>query len=220
MKFRFCLLLFFLVTLSSAQTLIGLWEVKQVLVGGDSLTPQAKWIEFKELGFTTGNGFLQNGAGTYTWSASGESLKMNDTLGLVDELDPFKVVMQGDSLNLERMEDGVMVQVFCQKVDSKPLRLADKLIGVWELEEEQTGHYYIQIRWDRKYKIVFKNGRESVGTWHMDAHKPQFTLRAQDAKAKPRIWEIETGPWQTLKLRSLANPKELILFKRLRTTPF
>lgn len=46
----------------------GLWEVTKVIVGQEEMTPVAKWTQINKDGtFETGNGWLQNGNGTWTF---------------------------------------------------------------------------------------------------------------------------------------------------------
>ena len=90
--YQLCLLPIFLFysQLISAQSLVGLWEVKSVRVGSELMTPIAKWSMFNADGsYTSGNGWLQNSAGTWQLNEVDNSLSMNETHGLKDEFGAF-----------------------------------------------------------------------------------------------------------------------------------
>ncbi|WP_421753856.1 hypothetical protein [Croceimicrobium sp.] len=202
----------------SAQNILGLWQVTNVQVGDKEMTPQEKWIRFSEQGFEGGNGLLQNGAGTYLWKAQEMKLSMNDSLGFVDPFDAFKVEVTDSSMQWSRQEEGMEVTVHLKRIQSLPLRMADKVVGVWQAESEDS-LAYVFFRWDKVYTIVYKDGSRESGLWYAHAHRLELSLHPWDKNERSRHFKILAGPWKTLHLEPADRTGIDWIFSRRRTFP-
>lgn len=81
---------FSLTLINAQQAVVGFWEVTEVKVGDQTMTPVAKWTRIHEDGtFQSGNGWLQNSEGTWTFDKKYNHFEANDPNGLVDEFGPF-----------------------------------------------------------------------------------------------------------------------------------
>lgn len=185
-----------------AQGLEGLWEVKVVQIGDQIRTPQAKWIRFGPNGFEGGNGLQQNGAGSYDYDSIHQELALNDSLGFADPNPPFKIYFASDTMTWNREEEGMVVKVTLARVNHLPLRPADKLIGIWKPQEASDSIHFVFIRWDHLYQIRFVDGSSEHGVWQAHSHRVEVVLIPWEPNKKPRSYEIETGPWEELHLKS------------------
>ena len=83
--------------------IFGLWEVTQVKVGEESMTPTAKWFQLHpDQTYQTGNGGLQNDHGTF--SMKDQQLLLTNKEGIVDEMGPFSYQFKDGQLSLNRKE--------------------------------------------------------------------------------------------------------------------
>ncbi len=203
---------------SQAQEFLGMWEVVSVEVGDFKNTPQAKWILFEEEGFRSGNGFLKNGAGTYTYQHKTKALKIQDSLGFEDSNGPFIVSFEGETMIWQRNEDEGLVTVRLERRSELPMRPLDRIIGIW-LPEEPDSISYVFLSWTRNYRIRFADGRTENGVWHAHAHRPELIFLPWDRSKKSRSYWIETGPWEELLLKSAADESQQHHYSRVRSFP-
>ncbi|QNR24369.1 hypothetical protein [Croceimicrobium hydrocarbonivorans] len=201
-----------------AQNILGLWQVSKVMVGDREMTPQEKWIRFSEQGFEGGNGLLQNGAGTYQWDRENLKLSMDDSLGFEDPNNAFSVEVSDSTMQWSREEEGMQVNVFLKWISDLPLRLADKLVGVWEADN-QDSLAYVFFRWDRVYIAVSKDGKRESGLWYAHAHRPELSLHPWDKNKKSRHFKIIAGPWRILQLKATDQSGLEWIFSRRRSFP-
>lgn len=189
----------------SPSSIIGLWEVIEVTVGADTLTPTAKWFDFRTDGtLSSGNGWGQNYLGSFNYDEDTQEL-LQASQGVVDEYGAFKINIQGESMIWLRTEDDQRVQVTLAKADKKPLAPWDLLVGRWSIDkaervDPETGvvksEYSMRLgaylfRWDREYrKFDEKNEVVETGIWQIGAHAPLLTIISNDAKSSVK-WEIE-----------------------------
>ncbi len=204
--------------------IIGLWEVTEVTVGNDTLTPTAKWFEFLADGtMASGNGWLQNMAGSYNYDQDTQAL-LQSNQGVVDEYGPFKISISDKSMTWNRTEDGQEVRVSLIQVTKKPLAHWDKIVGRWSIEKAEgidpatgvvkteysmlPGAYF--FRWDRAYrKFDENNKRVESGIWQIGAHAPTLTIISEGSKTNV-MWEVsfredqmiwtQTGGAETMKV--------------------
>lgn len=181
----------------------GLWEITQVSVGSQEMTPVAKWTRFNYDGsYESGNGWLQNAAGTWELDESTNLMKMNETNGIKDPFGDFYIDIDSETMTWRRTEEGEEVTVNFKRIENLPQGPADLIVGLWSLESaEKEGvdlskefyagrKRYFQIRWDRIYvDDLGPNGRQT-GFWHMNGHRPTLTLLSHNPKAENEYWDV------------------------------
>jgi len=102
-----------LLSISSSGQMSGLWEVKEVRVGEEIMTPVAKWFLFTdEMQSYSGNGGIQNSKGTYKFDATKSEFLFINPSGIVDEFGPFTVRFDLPEMIWTRIENGEKVEVF------------------------------------------------------------------------------------------------------------
>lgn len=155
--------------------IVGLWEVLEVTVGEETLTPTAKWFKFLSDGtMSAGNGWIQNMAGSYNYDQDTQQL-LQASQGKVDEYGAFKITLKHDKMTWQRTEDGLPVIVNLVKVTRKPLGPWDLIVGSWKAKGEGPNSREIRFRWDR---IFIENDHEVRlnGVWQIASHQPNLTL--------------------------------------------
>lgn len=186
---------FFIFFSALSQPIVGFWGVSSVVVGERTMTPVAKWFRYNSDGtFQSGNGWTQNAVGTWTFDTRNSKLSSSNTNGIKDDYGPFLVTPEGSTVVLERQEDGMKVRVTLVKIDAMPAAPADQICGLWKLEKVtgKDGHVkndfdpglrqFLHVRPDRRYRLRNPDGTFAHGYWHMDGHKPEFTLINDDRK--------------------------------------
>lgn len=183
MKSKITLLALILSLSSFAQDFTGLWEFINVEVGENTMTPQAKWTRINANGSNeSGNGWLQNSEGTWTFNKKDILFKPIETNGLIDPNGPFKVSFDGELMKWEREEEGMIAIVTLKRISALPKVPADKIVGLWQLEkvegnaENVSIHDFVFIRWDRIYVDRTKDGGKATGYWHTNGHRPEVTF--------------------------------------------
>ncbi|MBO3699193.1 hypothetical protein [Roseivirga sp. E12] len=184
--------------------MVGLWEVTEVTVGDETLTPTAKWFKFLPDGtLSSGNGWLQNFSGSYNYDQDTKEL-LQANQGKADEYGAFKVSLNNNGMTWQRVEDGQAVQVTLKRATKKPLAPWDKIVGRWSIEKAEgldpetgvvkseysmrPGAYF--FRWDREYrKFDENNQRTEMGIWHIHSHSPTLSIMAEGGKQDVK-WEI------------------------------
>ncbi|MGB0524197.1 MAG: hypothetical protein ACPGJS_14610 [Flammeovirgaceae bacterium] len=212
------------INLAQAQKITGLWLVKQVKVGDQIMTPQSKWFRIHKDGtYQSGNGWLQNGVGTWTYDKKRKLYAPQERLGLKDPFGAFTTHFDAGGMQWEREEEGIKVRVLLERVEQLPKGTADKLVGMWALTKVQkVGKDYdpdqkqnLFIRWDRIYLQWDEQGKKSTGYWHIHAHKPEITLLSHVTDKKPESWKVEVTD-TTLKFIGISttNADMALMFTR------
>lgn len=151
--------------------IVGLWEVLQVTVGEETLTPTAKWFKFLSDGtMSSGNGWIQNGQGSYNYDQDVRELLQANS-GKVDEYGAFQISIVDNQMTWKRTEDGMAVVVNLVKAAKKPLGPWDLIVGTWKTGDERQ----IRFRWDRIFIDTEREVRLN-GVWHIASHHPTLTL--------------------------------------------
>lgn len=218
MKTKIVIVFLFCCSAIWAQSLNGLWQVEKVELAGQMMTPQAKWIHFKDSLFEGGNGLLQNGAGSYNWNAEQSKLSLNDTLGFEDPFEAFLVSFRENAMIWERKEEGQQLKVTLVKTATKPLRPRDGAVGIW-MPEPEDSLAFLFLSWTGNYTEQYKDGRRFTGLWQAHPHREELTLVPWDRRQKPRRYKIETGPWNVLSLQLIDKPEQVLSFSRRRKFP-
>jgi len=208
------------IAIEAQESILGLWMVEKVKVGEEEMTPVAKWFEFKADGsFQAGNGWLQNSAGTYNWNKEERSLAMHDSLAIADPFGAFKVNVDGSSMVWNREEEGMQVKVFAKRSSQLPMAPQDYLVGMWELQSENTDSLqmadHIYFRWDRDLMWWIDEDR-SRGLWNFDAHRPILLTILNEERLH---WKVEVGS-RKLRLTGLSDKNKDKRFDYLRKDQF
>lgn len=213
-------LLYFLllggVTLS-AQNIIGLWEIKQVKVGSQTMTPVAKWTKInKDKTFQSGNGWLQNSEGTWSYDRTKKLYSPKEKKGIIDEFGPYTVEFTDKGMNWLREEEGMIVTVNLERINTLPKSTADQLVGLWDLASikhndaditntfDPQNKFYIFFRWDRIYKERTIKGKRVSGYWHINGHKPEITMLPHSKDKNAESWRVEVSE-SNLKLIGISD---------------
>ena len=220
-----------LYTACSAQTVEGLWQVSQVNVGENQMTPIAKWFQFNADGsYSSGNGWLKNSEGNYTFNVENNTLEPKETSGIEDTAGPFTISFPAKGkMQWQRQEEGMLVTISLEAISQLPKAPSDKLVGLWDLtkatqegksilaEVDAESSYYIFIRWDRLY---MENDRK-MGYWHINAHRPEVTFMPHQQGAEPQSWRIVRVEDTELVLEGISdsNSGEVRSYKRLSQFP-
>ncbi|MCO6479228.1 MAG: hypothetical protein J5I94_21515, partial [Phaeodactylibacter sp.] len=123
-----------------AQDITGLWEITKVEVGDQAMTPVAKWTRIDADGtYQSGNGWLQNSAGTWIYDKESGEFLPTETLGLTDPFGAFKVSFTDKGMAWTREEEGMEVIVHFDRIEELPMSTGDKLVGLWGLEKAMEG---------------------------------------------------------------------------------
>ena len=174
--------------LANCQEFTGLWEVEKVEVGDKNLTPVAKWTRIHADGtYESGNGWLQNSVGKWTYDAKEKSFLPKEKNGIEEGFGAFTIKVDDEKMVWSRMEEGMQVTVTWQRIEELPRTTADKVVGLWRMkrtvEPKRNKRLFkgsdvavFHLRWDRIYTITFRNGERQTGYWHMNGHRPVITL--------------------------------------------
>lgn len=235
MKIRYWQIIILILSFSTtkAQHVTGLWEIKQVTVGEETKTPVAKWARIHDdHTFQSGNGWLQNSEGTWTFDEEKRQFTLDDKYGIKDEYGAFTVHFSNGKMIWERHEDGMKVVVMLIKTEKLPMSTADKLPGLWDLTEaKQEGtnitstfdpenKYYLFIRWDRIYVERTPKGDRSTGYWHIDGHRPEVTLLNHNVNKDPDKWNVSVTDSTLLMIGiSDTNHDRELKFKKIHQFP-
>lgn len=195
-------LICFLPGLVQAQ-IAGLWEVQEVRVGTETMTPVAKWFDFEVEGnYQSGNGWLQNMAGNYSYDSRTGTL--SQTIGdAPDEYGPFNVQFADKTMHWQRMEEGQKVTVYLKRIKELPLAPWDHLVGNWTLKMiERSGEDVSKefvgtespnffFRWDRLYFLHGEVKGVTAGIWYIHPHRPELRLISHEGDKNDTRWQIE-----------------------------
>ena len=138
-KFQLLLLACLMISLSCSKEpepgIEGLWVVTQVKAGENEMTPKARWMRFNaDLTQESGNGWLQHSIGTWKLDESNRLIIENSN-GLKDPNEPFKVSISGSAMTWNRTEEGQDLHVYLKRASHLPTKDADLLYGLWQLKE-------------------------------------------------------------------------------------
>lgn len=225
--------LIFSTSLSGQESIFGLWEMTKVEVGKEIMTPVAKWTRINQDGtYQSGNGWLQNAAGTWTYDEQTNAFEAVDPKGIKDEFGPFTVSFSGKNMRWERMEEGMKVVVTLTPVDQLPKATGDQIVGLWGLSEainegqsileevDPENKKFIFIRWDRIYVERNGEGKRSTGYWHIHGHRPELTLLSHNKEKEAESWKVSfNGEKLVLQGISDSNKGLEYQFKRLNAFP-
>lgn len=168
------------------------------------MTPVAKWTKINDDGsFQSGNGWLQNAIGTWTYDAVSHTFSPEETNGIKDEFGPFTVSFENESMIWKRMEEGAEVTVELQRIEEMPMATADRIKGLWDFSAltengnditsafDPNGQHYLFLRWDRIYQVRNPQGERESGYWHINGHRPEITLLSHTQGKEPQSWRVE-----------------------------
>lgn len=183
-----------------ANELTGLWLIKEVQVGDEIMTPDAKWTRLNEdFSQTSGNGWFQHSIGTWEFNQEAAELQIITDNGLDDPFGPFVVVINGDQMSWKREEDGAMVLVRLERVIDLPPTFRDKLLGLWKLAEVTgNGEYYREdfddtdylfIKWNGRFEAS-SGGKKTYGVYNVHSHKPEIELIPYGDKSRS-FWKMD-----------------------------
>ena len=234
MKNKIVLIVLVLFTNQSyTQSLIGLWEVDEVKVGNQIMTPVAKWTKInRDNTYESGNGWVQNSVGTWSYNEKTKEYLPLNKYGVLDEFGAFKVSFSNKKMNWEREEEGVKVIVSLKKITSIPMATGDKLMGLWDLTDAMQGvenilttfdpsnKYYIFFRPDRLYTKRMPDGKRTTGYWHIDAHKPEITLISENKYESTENWRVEVTETDLILYGISGNDLNIrLVFERINQFP-
>lgn len=212
-----------------SQDFIGLWTAQSVRVGEDVMTPEAKWSNIAaDSTFTSGNGWLQNSAGTWTYDEETKQILTNSKQDIEGQT-PFTVSFDGDVMVWEREEQGQTVIVRWVSIDELPMRANDMLVGVWDLVEyksnsdadvstyDKDGLHYIFFSWDGRYRIRHVNGEMERGTYWVHPHRRE--LRLYPWEGESRVIEVSTMPDHLIIMKNDPENPEVKTYDRIMRIP-
>lgn len=219
---------------ATSQSVIGFWEVKEVMVGEKNVTPVAKWFKIDADGsYTAGNGWLQNAEGTWKYDPRTNTYLPSETNGLKDPFGAFKISFEGkETMRWERDEEGMPVIVTLTRTEKMPRSTADILVGVWDLTDvrengasvmntfDPNDSHYIFIRWDRIYVARTPDRTRTTGYWHIDGHKPEVTFISHDETKTPERWRVTVNDVD-LQMEGISEQNKSVIrvYKRVNEFP-
>lgn len=231
--FFFILFTVLQITISQSQSIVGFWEIKEVKIGTQTMTPVAKWTKINKDGsYQSGNGWLQNAEGNWTFDKERSLFSPTEANGLVDEFGPFTVEFTNTGMNWLREEKGMIVTVTLEKIEEMPKSTADKVVGLWNLESilksgdtiSTTDNPEIKqnifIRWDRIYMKRTSKGKRFTGYWHIHGHKAEITFLPHSKDKNAESWLVEVSG-SKLKLIGISDSNKSIemTYNRLHQFP-
>jgi hypothetical protein len=182
----------------------GIWSIDLVEIDSQEMTPNRRWIEFKQDGSQrSGNGGVIHSYGS--WKLVKDSLSIVNTNGLDDENSPFKIIPKPLQMQWVRIEEGQEVRVYLSRINEIPLGEADSLYGLWELNDSST----LFLRWDKEYRWITPHGR-TRGIYHTSGHGNRLRL-INDFGVKEEYEYATKGDSLFLK-----HDSALFRFKRIR----
>lgn len=216
-----------------AQQIIGFWEIKEVKVGDEIMTPVAKWTKINaDHTYQSGNGWLQNAVGTWTYDMQNKTFFPKETNGIKDEFGAFNVSFDHNNMIWERTEEGMSVTVTLAPITEMPMSTADQLVGLWDLtkviknEQNITSDYdpndkhYIFIRWDRIFVARTPEGTRATGYWHIHGHRPELTLMSHNPDKGIESWRVSVNNSDLNMIGISDSNKNLeLIFSRLNAFP-
>lgn len=201
----------------------GLWLVEKVQMGTKEMTPLARWTRFNsDATQSSGNGWLQHSIGS--WKLNGDRLSVENTNGIIDNFEPFKISLEGEKMSWEREEEGNNVQVFLKRIKELPASEGNKLMGLWVLKEffengvDKTTSInvperaMIHFRWDNVYVQHNMPQGKRTGVYKIHGHKPEIQMITYGKENNFDFWKFEISD-DLLTMISTDNTTKIV-FKR------
>ena len=149
---------------------------------------------------------------------------------MYDPYGAFKVSFINEKMIWKRQEDGMDVKLTLARINKMPMAPADKVIGLWALTGVKKGNnditstfdpsekQFIFIRPDKRYRLRKSDESIDQGFWHMDAHKPEFTLINYDRTIENKVFVVSFENNQ-LQLKPKNDSSMLFIYKRINKFP-
>jgi len=214
------------------ENLIGFWEIENVEVGEENMTPVAKWTKINADGtYQSGNGWLQNSKGTWNYDNENNKYSATDSLDIFDEFGGFIVSFDQKKMFWEREEEGMQVKVTLGPIHELPMATSDYLEGMWQLVDmsekgqsiledfENAQEHKLFIRWDRMYMKFSPEGKKLTGYWHINGHKPEITLLPHQADENVESWRVEVNKKELI-MTGISDSNKMIERKYIRKNTF
>ena len=229
MKFqsKVIVLLFLIVATSlyaQKEKVIGFWKVESVSVGNRSKTPVAKWMKINsDKSYESGNGWLQNSKGQWSYDNKTKTYKTVDPLNVADEFGSFLVSFDKENMIWKRNEDGMEVKVILIPITEKPMSPADYFKGMWQQTsvsnpKAERRYNKLLIRWDRIYENYDEKGNKETGFWHIHGHRSEVTFIPHNLKQNREKWKISTNEKELKMIGISDNNKGITIdYKRKNT---
>lgn len=205
---------------NKTSTISGLWLVKKVEMGKKEMTPNARWMNFKEDATqTSGNGWLQHSFGT--WSLKNNLLSINNKNGVADLTEPFKVELSKNKMLWKRKEEGENITVYLEKINEIPTSKGNELLGLWKLKSKRvkkdgeflntnvTSKETLFLRWDDTYVIQNGPREKKYGIYKIHGHKPELQIVNYGENPKFNFYKFSISK-DNLTLVSTENNEELL----------
>lgn len=222
---------------SSKNSITGLWHITDVQAGDLEMTPVAKWTRINSDGtYESGNGWLKNSEGRWTFNESENAFLPVETNGLDDPYGPFAVRFIPDEntnpMTWSREEEGMIVEVMLERIDELPMAPTDDIQGLWDLTRVKVdgadstdtidpyNQHYIFIKWDRTYLERTAAGDRQTGYWHMNGHHPEFTFLPHTSGKEQTSWTVKIDEGKTLVMSSVSDENGEIIRTFTRTSSF
>lgn len=170
-------------------TIIGLWQVEEVDVDGEIMTPISKWIRiYEDHRQESGNGWLQHSYGTWEVDQDKQLITVDNHNGLKDQYGPYSMDFDKNKMTWTRLEDGKKVVVTMSRIESVKASPGDNLLGVWKrsgtsVTDEGTVvnplgsvHHYLHLRWDHVFEEYNQHGSHSSGIYRIHGHRPEMEM--------------------------------------------
>lgn len=235
MVLKFLIVIFFasVSQISLAQSVVGFWEITNVKVGDQTMTPGAKWTRINKDGtYQSGNGWQQNSEGTWKFDSQSKTFLPNETNGIKEPYGAFLVSFNGKNMMWQREEDGMLVTVSLKPIEKMPKSTADEIVGLWDLTDaiqdkqsikeqfDPDEKFYIFIRWDKIYVKRTSEGDRETGYWFINAHQPELTFLSHNSNKKPESWKVTVSNSELiLNGISDSNKRKVLRFQRINEFP-
>ena len=219
-------------TYAQKERMIGLWGVEKVAVGGQSMTPVAKWFRINPDGTQqAGNGWLQNKEGVWDYDDENSTFTPVDNLDIEDEFGGFSVSFSNENMLWERVEEGMLVTVTLTSIEKLPMAPSDYLEGLWDLVEiteneesildsfDSEDKHKIHFRWDRVYINFSPEGERLTGYWHIHGHRPDITLLPHQDNGTVEGWRVAVNEKELL-MTGISDSNRTIKRKYVRRKTF
>ncbi len=179
----------------------GLWEVQQVEVGDQVVTPIARWMRFEaRQKQQSGNGWFQHSYGTWNYDKAQRTLSVSNTNGYIDSNPPFLVSFENGKMYWQREEEGQAVNIQLQRIEELPTAPGNQLLGVWDMvsassdDQDQSksldpnNKRYCFFRPDQRFTIQHGPQGRQGGIYQIHGHRPQLTLIFDGAECQREAW--------------------------------
>lgn len=201
--------------------LTGLWEMEKMTMGDMEMTPVAKWTEIDQNGhFRSGNGWLQNATGTWSYQSSSSTFIPKTDNVREDPYGGFEVkFVDEDHMTWQREEEGMTATVYLKRIDQLPKGPADELVGRWQLQSESADVRYKElfIRWDRIFENR-ANEQKETGYWHIHGHRPEITFLSHNADQAAESWRISFDQEGQLQMKGISDSNREVELIFIRNT--